>query len=337
MTKIRSMYFTDLTNKKLSIKPVESILTHMKKIMKFKDIPASVHRGGEYGTKITEQLTRLDLSIVRGNKSWEGLAITFPGDKRDLTTRNVGTPYIRMILYPILDLYHRIQEHEKRKMPCVYLIGDRFSDVLLRKFSFLKAVIPNVIILTNDLYNCSISQSRYPDTKLNSDHESWWQKQLCIKLDSDQGLRIPVKANNKFINARFLSYEVPASEGTRNPERLDILCYDKDDHSLIAFEIKGPKCGKVELENLFLQGLEHRNWLERNKMAVKFLFDRGPLGRRINTKKRVRLVLGSCESATPHLFKELRSQAERLDKFLKIDFVRFVKDDEGEVELLPCE
>jgi len=148
-------YFSDLTIKKLSIKSVESILAHMNKIMKLKEIPPAVIRGGEYGSKVTEQLTRLDLSIVTGNKSWEGLGVVFPGDRHDLTTRNVGTPYIRMILYPILDLYHRIQKLEKRKMPCVYIVGDRFSDVLLRKFSLLNTVIPHVIILTNDLYNCA--------------------------------------------------------------------------------------------------------------------------------------------------------------------------------------
>lgn len=337
MARNRSSYFSDLTNNKISIKPVKAIHNHMKQIMKLKDIPSFILRTGEYGPKVTEELTRLDLSIGRGNQSWEGLAIIFPGDRHDLTTKNIGTPYIRMILYPILDLYHRIKEFENRKMPCIYLVGDRFSDVLLRKFSLLKTVIPHVIILTNDLYNSSIRESHYPDTKKNSDHESWWQMQLCKKLGAAQGLKIPVKDNNKFINARLLSWEVPASEGTRNPERLDILCYDKDDHSLIAFEIKGPKCGRVEFENLFLQGLEHRNWLERNKMAVKFLFDRGPLGRRINTKKRVRLILGFCDPEIPRHFSELRRQAARQDPYLKIDFVHMSKKEDGNIELFSCD
>ena len=69
-------------------------------------------------------------------------------------------------------------------------------------------------------------------------------------------------------------------------------------------------------------------------MAVKLLFDRGPLGRHINTKKRVRLILGSCDSKTPPLFKNLRAQAEKVDTFLKIDFVHFVENADGDVELL---
>ena len=260
--------------------------------------------------------------------------VAFPGSRHDLKTKNVGTPYIRMILYPILDLYHRINEFEKRNMSCVYLVGDRFSDVLLRKFSLLKRVVPHVIILTNDLYNSSIHKLHYPATEMNSDHEVWWQKQLCLMLDSEKGLRIPLDGNKKFINARLLSHEMPASEGTEDPERLDILCYDTDDHSLIAFELKGPKSGKVELENLFLQGMEHRNWLERNKMAVKFLFD-GPGGRKIHPRKRVKLILGFCSEEVPLLFYTLRDEAKKKDRYLDIHFCRYsvVSKTTGEIQL----
>lgn len=333
MIKPACKYFSDLTNGKLSLKPIEPILTHMKKVMKFKEVPKVLIRNGDYGSKITEELTRLKLSIVRGRKSWEGLLVAFPGNRRDLRTSNVGTPYIRMILYPILDLFYRINQYEKRNMPCVYLVGDRFSDVLLRKFNLLNQVVPNVIILTNDLYNNASNNVRFPDTKKNSDHEVWWQKQLCLLLDSEQGLNIPIN-DNKFINAGLLSHEVPASEGTEDPERLDILCYDREDHSLIAFELKGPKCGKVEFENLFLQGMEHRNWLERNKMAAKFLYD-GPGGRKIHSRKRVKLILGFCHVVVPSLFYKLREEAKRKDRYLDIHFCRYSVVDEtaGEIQL----
>lgn len=333
MSKKGSSYFSDLSKGKLSIKPIKPILDYMQKEMKFEDVPKVLLCGGEYGSKITEELTRLNLSIVKGNKSWEGLLVSFPGNKQDLRTKNVGTPYIRKILYPILDIYNRINEYEKKKMRCVYLVGDRFSDVILRKFSLLKKVIPSVIILTNDLYKNSIQEPDYPDTKKNSDHESWWQMQLCKKLASESGLRIPLE-DKKFINARLLSFEMPASEGTQNPERLDILCYDMDDHSLIAFEIKGPKCGRVEFENLFLQGIEHRDWLEKNKMAVTFLFD-GPRGRKINTRKRVKLILGFCDEMAPSLFFFLKDAAKKTDSYLDIHFCRFSKMNEmsGEIQL----
>lgn len=332
MAKKGNNYFLDLSNKRITTKPIKQILTYMQKEMKFEEVPKVLLRGGEYGAKITEELTRLNLSIVKGNKSWEGLLVSFPGDKHDLKTSNVGTPYIRMILYPILDLYHRINKYKKKKMPCIYFVGDRFSDVLLRKFSLLEKIIPHVIILTNDIYKSSIQKPDYPDTKKNSDHESWWQKQLCKKLALESGLKIPIENNKKFINARLLSYEVPASEGTQNPERLDILCYDIVGHSLIAFELKGPKSGKVEFENLFLQGMEHRNWLEKNKMAVKFLFD-GPRGRKINTRKRVKLVLGFCDKEVPPLFNKFRDEAMKKDRYLDIHFCRFEKKNKTNEEI----
>jgi hypothetical protein len=125
---------------------------------------------------------------------------------------------------------------------------------------------------------------------------------------------------------RYVSHEVATSEGTKNPERLDILCADKESHSLVAFEIKGSDCGKVQLENLFLQGLEHKNWVEANKMAIKFLVE-GPRGKHINTKKRVRLILGFCSEDIPMLFHTLRKQATTKDRHLRIDFLRFIPPD----------
>jgi hypothetical protein len=105
---------------------------------------------------------------------------------------------------------------------------------------------------------------------------------------------------------------------SKDPERLDLLAYDSRDHSLVAFEIKGPKASQVEKENLFFQGMEHRDWLEKNKMGIKLAFDKGPKGTRINTKKRVKLVLGCFDD---HLLEQLRKYERKLqrDKHLKVE------------------
>ena len=110
------------------------------------------------------------------------------------------------------------------------------------------------------------------------------------------------------------------------------MAYDLDDHSLVAFEIKGPDAGKPELDNLLFQGLEHRNWLEENKMAVKFAID-GPKGSRINTRKRVKLILGFCGEKIPELFIDIKNQALRKDRFLHIDSCRLIPPEQfgGEV------
>ena len=156
------------------------------------------------------------------------------------------------------------------------------------------------------------------------------QAQLCKEMTRKDGLSIPIAKSD--LNAGLLAYELPTWEGTKEPERLDILGYDKKDHSLIAFEIKRPGCGGVELENLFSQGMEHRNWLEENKMAVKLTLD-GPKGKRINTRKRVRLILGFFSEQVPALFYELRSEAQKKDRHLGIDFVQFRVDSNGVLTL----
>jgi len=315
-------YFRKLSENNLSYSTINSIKTCvLQQHMTLEPVPNTIIANGKYGNKITEQLTRLDLSITRGHSSWEGLVVGFPGTKEDLAITSIGTPYLRMILYPILDLYHRAQDYFGASFPCVYFIGERFSEIFFRKFQLLYHVIPHVILLTGDLYRSSQNKFIAPVTEKGPDHESWTQMKLCAEMLKPGGLEIPTK--NGMMRAGMISQEVPCAEGTDNPERLDILAVDLNQKSLVAFEIKGPHSGRVELENLFLQGIEHRNWLEKNKMAVKFLFDGGPGGKKINTRKRVVLVLGFYEQKVPGLFFNLRKEAVRRDRFLEIHFVRF--------------
>jgi hypothetical protein len=195
--------------------------------------------------------------------------------------------------------------------------------VFLRKFSFLKSLVPHVIVLTEDLRKCAdpkkIQVLAFSYDQIN---ENYFQKSLCKQMSSELGLKLPF-SKGKDLQVGLISYEVPTVAGTKMPERLDILGYDIDDHSLVAFEIKGPDAGRPELENLFFQGLEHRNWLEENKMAVKFAFD-GPKGNRINTRKRVKLILGFCGEEVPKLFLGLRNDALKRDRHLQIGFCRFL-------------
>lgn len=310
-------YRKSLKEEKLSHRAVKGLLDFMQKHLKqLDDFPEELLKKGKWGEKITDNLGRLELRISKGNKSWEGLVVGFPGTKKQLSTEFVGTPYIREILYPILDLHRRLQQYNRRKMPCIYLLGERFNDVFLRKFRLLNTVTPHVVVLTDDLLHCIKSNSfkvPAPQKKLN---EAWIQYNLCKKMLSNNGLSLCG------ITTKLLAFEVPTHEGTKNPERLDILGYDANDGTLIALELKGPDCGRVQLENLFLQGMEHRNWLEENKMAVKFMFE-GPRGDKINTRKRVRLMLGFCDKTAPNIFYELREIACKKDKHLNIDFCRF--------------
>jgi hypothetical protein len=152
-------------------------------------------------------------------------------------------------------------------------------------------------------------------------------------MNSKEGLRLHLSSDES-IQLGLISYEIPTVAGTRRNERLDILGVDLDDHSLVAFEIKGPDPSRPELENLFFQGFEHRDWLEENKMAVKFAFE-GPRGKKINTRKRVKLILGFCGETIPELFLDMKAEALRRDHFLQIEFYRLIPtlDDGGQVRI----
>jgi len=332
----REKYFNFLTTGSLAKTTINSVLDHITRLgLRIVEVPPSLIKRNEYGEKITDYLTRLNLSVIEGNPSWEGLLVGFPGNVQELSTKSVGTPYLRMILYPILDLHHRLLEvYPEKRLPCIYFVGERFSDVFLRKFELLKEVVPHIIVLTHDIFECSKNKSLPPKTKESERNESWTQMKISHMMNSKEGLIIPTK--KKDLKIKFLSSEIPCNEGTENPERLDILGYDESDHGLVAFELKGLAANRVEIENVFLQGIEHRNWLEKNKMAIKLLFDRGPRGRRINTTKRVRLLLGFYGEKVPHIFYELRKESKRRDSHTEIDFIRISNKDDG-IILSPIE
>jgi hypothetical protein len=103
----KEIYFKLLTTGSLSKTTINSVLDHITCLdLNIAEVPPSLIKKNEYGEKITDHLTRLHLSVIEGNPSWEGLLVGFPGNVMELSTKSVGTPYLRMILYPILDLHH---------------------------------------------------------------------------------------------------------------------------------------------------------------------------------------------------------------------------------------
>ncbi len=158
----KEVYFNLLKIGGLSNPTMESVLNHMDGLgLYHSPIPSELKKKNKKDEKITDYLTKLNLWLIEGNPSWEGLLVGFPGNVNQLATKSVGTPYLREILYPILDLHHRLLEtHKGKRLPCIYFVGDRFTDVILRKFELLEEVVPNIIVLTHDLYECSKNKKR---------------------------------------------------------------------------------------------------------------------------------------------------------------------------------
>ena len=245
-----SRYYSLLKANELTIAPVDRILAQVRNYLSVtqldKELLALIADNG----KIPKRLSRLPLYSVTGHKSWSGLMVCFPGTHNDLRTDNVGTPYIRSILYPILELHRRLQQHEQVRMSCIYVIGEAFPDVLLRKFKLLESTGADVIVLTSNLLKLATRKNYLAkESTTTMNREDYVQKALCKMMAKPQGLRISTREGVKRIG--YISHEFRTSAGTQNPEKLDILGCDLDDKSLVAFEIKGQDANRVELENLF--------------------------------------------------------------------------------------
>ena len=311
-------YFAALsTGNVLDTSSVEVVMEALASRLTLEAVPPALLRAGPGHAKITEQLSRLPIRVATAPRGWGGLVVGFPGASQQFTAASVTTPYLRHILYPMLDLHARINAHYRDRLPCLYLIGVRFPDVFIRKFQLLSQIIPHVIILTPDMLRQPAFEPPVLPMTIN---EQWVQVWLRRQMMRPEGLHLPLKDDARRLG--YLSHEVSTGEGSDRRERLDILGVDMEDGALVAFEIKGPDCGRVDLENLFLQGLDHLQWLEQNKLGLKLMLDR-PRGRRINTRKRARLLLGFFGEVVPDLFSELRREAMRRDPYLRIGFVRF--------------
>jgi len=312
----RGQYYKDyITGKINDFKAIDNLLAILGKQLKIEPVPEGLIKG------LPKPLRTLPLYIAKGHYSWAGLVVGFVGTKKQLSIEYVSSPYLRKLLYPIMELYDRI-EAQGTKLNCVYFLGAKFSEVFIRKFNQLKLHIPHVIVLTQDLLKAK-NQPEVPKFP-NNFNEAWVQAYLCRELSKPEGIEIPVAGGS--INAGLVGYEVPTHDGTVDSERADILAQDKANHGLIVMELKGLQCSKSELFNLFYQADQHRVWLENNdnKMAIKALFD-GIRGKRISTKKRVRLVL--CYFGDiPDRFYSMAQKLMEKDKYLKIDFVKLVQD-----------
>jgi len=164
----------------------------------------------------------------------------------------------------------KVGSYYSRPMRCLYVTRERFNDIFLRKFSLFGSLLPRGIVFSEDLRRwADRKEGHTPDgTKGITRNENDLQKYLCCQMKSKAALRLPAGSNNdRSFRVRLLSCEVPTVFGTLRTEILDIPGYDLDDHSLVALEIKGPDANRSERENLFSQGMEHRNLLEKNKMA----------------------------------------------------------------------
>ncbi|MCA9490394.1 MAG: hypothetical protein KC621_10730 [Myxococcales bacterium] len=330
MTLSRGGYAAALKEGALDTRGLSAVERHLLGHFTLEPVPPEVVGRWRNHPPITDALQRLHLRVARYRKdSWEGLVVGFPGSAAELSTDHVSTPLLRKLLYPIIDLARRLQEHSGARLPCIYLIGSRFPDVFLRKFALLDQVTPHLVVLTQDLIQKAHTQP--PAAPVRVDNEYRAQAALCAELASPSGL-VLASPEGATTRLRYLSHEVPCWEGTKEPERLDILAVDGDDKSLTAFELKGPSAGRVDVENLFLQGIEHLNWLEANKMAVKLVMD-GPRGTRINTRKRARLVLGLFQDHVSPLFEELRREAERKQTHLRIHFASMAVGADGRLSV----
>jgi hypothetical protein len=139
-------YHRALRDGKLSYSAINRLLNFMRKRGM---VLEKLEKGTLRKLKVSGYLRKLELYKYRGNRSWEGLVVGFPGTLHDLTPEYIGTPYLRKILYPMLDLHMQLNREEN--FPCFYILGSRFNDVFLRKFRFLNTLIPHVIVLSDDL------------------------------------------------------------------------------------------------------------------------------------------------------------------------------------------
>jgi len=156
--------------------------------MKIEKLPAEVVSQTRYRSK-------LGFWVCQGIQSWEGLVVGFPGSKEDLATENFGTPFLRKLLYPMLLLHRDLGRYYARPMPSLYLLGERFNDVFLRKFRFLSALVPHVIVLSKDLENwINRPPGHMPKDPKQKIDEHYLQCSLCRLMKSPTGLILKRKS-----------------------------------------------------------------------------------------------------------------------------------------------
>ena len=265
--------------------------------------------------KIENGLLFLEGTASIGRKLSPVALVGYPGSGKDI--RDLPTPWQTEVL-PILFRFWSELSKKNELVPLI-ILGHSFDEVFLRKVSLLRPAVKNIFMIQYiNVWNINHLGDQLD--QCGHHMENSLKKEAAIKNerhDLKSAIIEYLRIGNKLgqFEYEIIGIEVPAGEGTKKSESIDILALERQRHWLTVIELKYEDIGRRRLESSILQGLDYCRWVEENKRALAMLLPK----HKIDTRRRTRLILINGPKKFPTFYGDfIRSWQER-DRYQEIE------------------
>jgi len=309
------------------IKPLGNVepskIKHTFNVMRLEDY-TYVHQITKYlkkniGMKLDPFKKSNHLELYKGytSKGFPAALIGYGGSGPDL--RALPTPLQTELLPLLFEHWKNIKKAEGNKNIPLLILGHSFDEVFLRKIRLLKTEIPDIRLI--QYINIEHLKSyEYRFRKLTEYCESNLTEGVAIKSEKNdlQPAVIKYLISGKELGGKsykVLDWEVPAGEGTRKSEVIDILALESKHKWLTVIEIKFENINKTRLLSVIFQGRDYCNWVEDHKRAIEMLFP----NHAIVVRRRTRLILINGPDKFPDSYPDFTNACSRRDRYQEIE------------------
>jgi len=272
--------------------------------------------GAVVDTRLTSNHLALYKATIRDRSRQIPAAIVgYGGSGTDL--RDLPTPLQTELLPCVFDYWNSVSGGNAG-VPLL-ILGHSFDEVFLRKIRLLKIAIPDVRLIQF----INVDRFRSLEARLQKirDH---YDKSLIkgekIKnevMDFQSAVVEYLKSGGELGGRTYdvLDCEVPAGEGTKKSEMIDILAIERKRKWLTVIELKYEKLQNARLQSMVFQGLDYCNWVEDHKRGIAMLFPKHT----IDVRRRTRLILINGPDGFPEAHKEFASACNLQDRYQEIE------------------
>ena len=254
-------------------------------------------------------------TICDRNKQISAAIVGYGGSGTDL--RDLPTPLQTELLPLVFEYWHKISAGSSA-IPLI-ILGHSFDEVFLRKIRLLKVTIPDIrLIQFINVYRFESIKERF--RRIKEHYETNLTKGMKIRnevMDFQAAVVEYLKSGGELGGRSYdvLDCEVPAGEGTKKSEVIDILALERKRKWLTVIELKYEKLLNARLQSVIFQGLDYCNWVEDHKRGLAMLFSE----RAIDVRRRTRLILINGPEKFLESHKQFAKACNLQDRYQEIE------------------
>jgi hypothetical protein len=265
--------------------------------------------------KVERHLKLLTGTVFENRKETKIACVGYGGSGSDL--RALPTPLQTELLPFVFHFWNNVSDGDK-SVPLL-IMGHSFDEVFLRKMRLLGTAIPDLrLIQYINVLNLSYLEERINRMKEHNQKMVNEKKKIkCEVMDFQAAIIEHLVKDGRIGQEKYhvVDCEMPAGEGTKKAEVIDILALEVRRKWLNVIEVKFEKLNKPRTQGVIFQGLDYCNWVEEHKKGLAMIFP----DRKVDTRRRTRLLVINGPDGFPGFHKDVVNACVKKDRYQEIE------------------